>query len=39
MYILTVDIRLRIEPGAFESIRELGDLLEAFIFVANTSKL
>lgn len=39
MYNLTVDIRqkqLRREPGAFESIRELG---EAFICVANTSKL
>lgn len=31
MYNLPVDIRLRRELGAFESIRELGDLLEAFI--------
>lgn len=40
MYNLTVDIKLRREPGAFESIEELGGLLEAFYMsVANTSKL
>lgn len=36
MYNLTVDIKLRREPGAFESIEELGGLLEAFICLLQT---